>query len=247
MKETASKTEKIDEGRPGETRRALYGRRMGRPLRPHRRALVEGLLPTVEIAVPRSGERIEPGSLFRQPCEAYWLEIGFGAGEHLAWQARRHPGVGFIGCEPYLNGVAHLLTDMEKDGLVNIRIFRDDARLLLEALPDAAIARAFVLFPDPWPKSRHSKRRIIGPAALPDLARVLRDGAEMRIATDDPRYKAWILDHVLTTGAFDWLARRPSDWRCRPDDWPATRYEKKAVAAGRHLAFFRFSRRFRAG
>ena len=219
---------------------------MGRPLRPHRQALVKNLLPAVEIVAPEAGGALSPSSQFREPYGGYWLEIGFGAGEHLAWQARANPDVGIMGCEPYLNGVARLLAEMDAGDLSNILIFRDDARFLLRALPEASISRIFVLFPDPWPKSRHHKRRIVGPAALGDMARVLADGAELRIATDDPGYKEWILRHVLASGDFDWLARRPGDWRQRPDDWPPTRYEEKAVNAGRRCTFFRFARRRRA-
>jgi tRNA (guanine-N7-)-methyltransferase len=225
--------------------RVLYGRRVGRPLRPHRQALVDNLLPLVEIVAPASRELIVPEAQFSVPYDAYWLEIGFGAGEHLTWQAQANANVGFIGCEPYLNGVARLLADMDESKLANVRIFRDDARFLLARLPDASISRIFVLFPDPWPKKRHHKRRLIGPRVLPDLARVLRDGAELRVATDDPGYMGWILQHVLGGRDFDWLARRPSDWRKRPADWPATRYEQKARSAGRRGAFFRFVRRSR--
>jgi tRNA (guanine-N7-)-methyltransferase len=206
---------------------------------------VDTLLPAVEVVAPAAGDILDPASLFSDPYDGYWLEIGFGAGEHLAWQARANPRIGLIGCEPFLNGVARMLADMEHTNLANIRIFRDDARILLAALPDASISRVFVLFPDPWPKSRHHKRRIVGPAVMPELARILRDGAELRVATDDPGYKGWILQHVLASGEFDWLARRPGDWRRRPDDWPPTRYEKKAQRAGRRAAFFRFARHCR--
>ena len=230
------------------TQRVLYGRRQGRPLRPHRQALIENRLPLVEITVaPASSECTSPESQFDTTYDAYWLEIGFGAGEHLSWQARANPHVGMIGCEPYINGVARLLTDMDAYNLTNIRIYRDDARFLLTGLPDRSISRVFVLFPDPWPKARHNKRRIIGPTVIPDLARILRDDAELRIATDDPGYKGWILQHVLASGDFDWPAYGPSDWRRRPDDWPPTRYERKALDAGRRAAFFRFVRRIRKG
>lgn len=206
---------------------------------------MDTLLPAVEVVAPAAGDILDPASLFPDPYDGYWLEIGFGAGEHLAWQARANPHIGLIGCEPFLNGVARLLADMEHAKLANIRIFRDDARILLAALPDASISRVFLLFPDPWPKSRHHKRRIVGPAVISQLARILRDGAELRVATDDPGYKGWILQHVLASGEFDWLARRPGDWRRRPDDWPPTRYEKKAEGAGRRAAFFRFARHCR--
>jgi len=232
-------------GDGGDIQRVLYGRRVGRPLRPYRQALVDKLLPSVEIVAAETQETISPGTHFCNRYRTYWLEIGFGAGEHLAWQAQANPHVGIIGCEPFLNGVARLLADMDESNLVNIRIFRDDARFLLAALPDASIERIFILFPDPWPKSRHHKRRIVGPSVIPDLARILCDGAELRIATDDPGYKGWILQHILAPGDFGWSARRPSDWRNRPNDWPPTRYEQKANCAGRRGAYFQFVRRTR--
>ena len=168
-----------------------------------------------------------------------WLEIGFGAGEHLAAQAERHPDIGFIGCEPFFNGVAKLITEIAERDLDNVRVFRDDARLLLEALPAASIARAFVLFPDPWPKVRHHKRRILSREGFAALARVMPDGAELRVATDDPDY----LDGSRSTPparAALWLERR---WQERPPDWPATRYEEKASQAGRKPAYLAFRRR----
>lgn len=244
MTESASTPARNEHGR-GDVQRVLYGRRLGRPLGPQRQALVDKLLPAIEVGCPETAEPITLESVFSTPCDDYWLEIGFGAGEHLAWQARANPGVGIIGCEPYLNGVARLLVDIERNNIANIRIFRDDARFLLARLSDASVSRVFVLFPDPWPKSRHHKRRVVNPSVIAELARILRDGAELRIATDDRGYKGWILQHVMAVGEFDWLARRPSDWRERPDDWPPTRYEQKANKAGRHAAFFRFVRRTR--
>ncbi len=213
-------------------------------MRASRQALVDTLLPRIEIVLPPDGGTVSARSLFagRAPGRL-WLEIGFGAGEHLAWQARENPRIGFIGCEPFLNGVARLLSDIDRDGLTNVRLFRDDARLLLATLPTACIDRAFILFPDPWRKSRHHKRRIVSPATLPLLARILADEAELRVATDDPSYKSWILRHVRAHADFEWTAREPRDWRSRPDDWPGTRYEEKALAAGRTPAYFRFRRR----
>jgi tRNA (guanine-N7-)-methyltransferase len=212
-------------------------------LRRGQQALVDHLLPGLEIDLPAAGARIDGAGLFDFPPRRIWLEVGFGAGEHLADQARAHPDTGFLACEPFLNGVARLLTAIDSGGIANIRIFRDDARLLLAALPEAGIDRAFVLFPDPWPKARHHKRRFISPATVAELARVLRDGAEFRVATDDAGYQAWILQHVLAAGPFQWTARRPADWRGRPADWPGTRYEAKALAAGRRCAYFCFVRK----
>jgi tRNA (guanine-N7-)-methyltransferase len=174
---------------------------------------------------------------------AVWLEIGFGAGEHLAEQAERHPEIGFIGSEVFEDGIVRLLGEIARRGLGNVRLFIDDARLLLDTLPAASIGRVFVLFPDPWPKRRHHKRRLIAPATLDLLAAVTEDRAELRLATDDRGYLAWMLEHLTAHPDFHWLARRPADWRERPPDWPPTRYEEKARAAGRRPAFLRFCRR----
>jgi len=213
-------------------------------LRAGQRDLVENLLPEIEIIL-ENGDAFAPVSPFANDDRPVWLEIGFGGGEHLAWQAARNPDVGLIGCEPYINGVVKLLTRVSEDGLQNVRLFRDDARLLVDRLPSRSLERVFILFPDPWPKLRHHKRRIVSDAVLDRLADVLVDGAQLRIATDDPGYLEWILWHMVRRDEFDWQARSPSDWRSRPDDWPATRYEKKAVAAARKCAFLTYTRKSR--
>ena len=220
----------------------LYGRRHGRPLRRYKAGLVDSLLPALRLESPAPGARLEPAGLFGRPVDAVWLEVGFGGGEHLAAQAKAHPEIGLIGCEPFVNGVAGLLGHIERERLDNIRILPDDARPLLDALPDGAIGRCFVLFADPWPKRRHWERRFIAPHNLDRLARVLADGAELRLASDDPGLIAWMLEHTWRHPAFAWLARRAEDWRQRPEDWPPTRYEQKAVAAGRRPVFLRFGR-----
>jgi tRNA (guanine-N7-)-methyltransferase len=222
------------------SRRVLYGRRQGRRLRPGQSALVADFLPRVEISELPENRPFDPRPLFAPGIDDVWLEIGFGGGEHLLAQAEVHRRTGFVGCEPFLNGVVKLIGALQDRGLDNVRIYRDDARLLLARLPDASLGRAFVLFPDPWPKTRHHKRRIISPPVLDDLARVLRPGAELRIATDDAGYLDWILCHVLGHGGFDWLARRPADWRDKPDDWPDSRYGDKARLAGRRCTYLRF-------
>lgn len=160
----------------------------------------------------------------------------------MATLAERHRDIGFIGVEPFVNGVARLLSLAETAGLDNLRILSDDARPLLRALPDASIGRAFVLFPDPWPKLRHHKRRIVNPDTVGDLARVLQPGAELRLATDDADYARAMLESVLAEPRFAWLAERSADWLVRPEDWPPTRYEEKALAAGRRPAYLRFAR-----
>jgi len=225
----------------------LYGRRIGRPLRAAQQRLLDTRLPGLRIALPPAGDRLDPARLFDGAVAGIWLEIGFGGGEHLAAQARAHPQIGFIGCEPFVNGVVSLLGHVDRDGLANIRLHDDDARALLDALPDASIGRAFVLFPDPWPKKRHHKRRFIGAANLDRLARVMTDGAELRLATDDMDYGRWMLEHARAHPAFAWRPRGPEDWRARPADWPATRYEEKAARAGRSSLYLTFARHRRAG
>ena len=192
--------------------------------------------------MPAGPAPLDPAALFGDD-RPVWLEIGFGGGEHLAWQAAAHPEVGLIGAEPYLNGVAAMLAHIEADGLANVRLWPDDARLLLDRLPPASLSRAFILFPDPWRKSRHAERRFVSRAMLDRMAVLLRPGAELRLATDDPRYRHWMLEAVLHHPAFDWMAAGPDDWRRRPDDWPQTRYEAKALAAGRAPLFLRLVRR----
>ncbi len=211
-------------------------------MRPARRRLLDDLLPQLAFALPEAGQ-LDPRGLFVQRPQAVWLEIGFGGGEHLAEQARAHPDIGFIGVEPFVSGVARLLATCAADRLDNLRLLVDDARLLLAALPDGSIGRAFVLFPDPWPKARHHKRRIVSPDTASELARVLAPGAELRLATDHPGYARWMLDVLIREPRLVWQAESAQDWRVRPDDWPPTRYEAKALAAGRRPVYLRFLRR----
>jgi tRNA (guanine-N7-)-methyltransferase len=221
--------------------RLIYGRRKGHRLRPGRRRLLDELLPQLQVRLPENGT-LDPASLFAQSPERLWLEIGFGGGEHLAAQAAAHPQIGLIGCEPFVSGVARLLALLDARGLSNIRLFTDDARLLMQALRDACLERIFVLFPDPWPKTRHHKRRIVNPATAAEFARLLRPGGELRMATDDMGYARAMLLALRRQPALQWLARRPTDWRERPADWPQTRYESKALAAGRGCVYLRFRR-----
>lgn len=211
-------------------------------MRRGRQALVEKLLPGLAVGLPEAGG-IDPHALFAGPPSSIWLEIGFGAGEHLAAQAVAYADIGFIGCEVFENGVARLLGEIESHALANIRLYIDDARLLLTALPPASIGRVFILFPDPWPKTRHHKRRIVSRQTLDLLAQTMTDGAELRLATDDADYLGWMLELVTGNPDFEWLARRPADWRARPPDWPPTRYEGKARRAGRTPFFLRARRR----
>lgn len=211
-----------------------FGRRRGRKLSPRQQRLLDEVLPRVRVdlagPVPPRDRDI-------------WLEIGFGGGEHLVWQAERNPGMVFIGCEPFEEGVVKVLTAIVERKLGNVYIHPDDARQLIRWLPEASIARAFILFPDPWPKRKHVKRRLVNPQTLNLLARVLRPGAELRIATDIGDYARTVLIAMQRHPAFTWQAMSPADWRERPPDWPPTRYEQKAIREGRRGFFFRFRRR----
>jgi tRNA (guanine-N7-)-methyltransferase len=218
----------MDEAR----RRTLHGRRRGKKLRVGQQSLLDTLLPRLSLALPAEPARIDLAQLFggRLPAGGVWLEVGFGAGEHLVWQAEQHPDVGLIGCEPYLNGVAKCLAHIDRVGVGNIRLFTDDARLVMAALPDRSLGRVFVLFPDPWPKTRHHKRRFIQRETLDRLAELMVPGAELRLATDDPSYLPWMIEHAAGHPAFESLAEGQANWPGRPADWPATRYEKKNIA-----------------
>ena len=243
-----------DEGAEDLRRRIVHGRRTGHKLRPHARNLLDGLLPHLRVPMPEPHPLdpeavpppLDPFALFTPRPSGLWLEIGFGGGEHLAGQAAAHPELGLIGCEPVINGVAKLLIDVEARNLGNVRVHTDDARPLIEALPEGCLDRAFVLFPDPWPKTRHHKRRFIQTATLDALARALADGAELRVATDIMAYARWTLVLAMRHPDFEWLARGPADWRVPPPDWVPTRYEAKARVAGRTPVYLRFQRRPRA-
>jgi tRNA (guanine-N7-)-methyltransferase len=172
-----------------------------------------------------------------------WLEIGFGSGEHLLGRANEHPEVCFFGCEPFQDGVVKVLDAIETGGIQNIRVFSDDARDLLRALPPGSIGRTFVLFPDPWPKRRHVKRRLLSPSMFGLLAGIMRPGAELHIATDIGDYATGILLAAREEGSFRWRVSAASSWRERPAGWIRTRYEEKAIAAGRRCYFLGFERR----
>ncbi len=201
------------------------------------------------MLLPRTCQRSDPpilpasGGTGQTPISEVWLEIGFGGGEHLIWQAEHNAHVGIIGCEPFEDGVVKVLTAIDDKCLRNILLLPDDARPLLRWLPPASIARAFVLFPDPWPKRKHVKRRLVNPSTLDLLARVLKPGAELRIGTDIGDYVRTLLIAIHAHPAFAWGAASPRDWRQRPADWPPTRYEQKAIREGRRGYFFRFQRR----
>ncbi len=218
----------------------FFGRRKGRPLSAARQNLIETLLPRLSVPLDGPPNSLDPATLFPNHPKAIWLEVGFGGGEHLIDLARGNPDIGFIGCEPYMNGVAKALRGIEENNLTNIRLVPDDARLLFRCLMSSSLDRLYVLFPDPWPKRRHWERRFIGPANLPEFKRLLTPNAELRAATDHPSYLEWMLFHLRGDESFAWRARRADDWRVRPDDWPETRYERKSLAGKPTYMIFDF-------
>jgi tRNA (guanine-N7-)-methyltransferase len=221
------------------TIRRLYGRAKGRPLRAGQAALVEKLLPA--LAVPPEGP-IDARGLFGEDRPLHF-EIGFGAGEHLAWRADLLPDHGFIGAEPFLNGVAAALGHIRDRHLANVRLHMGDALSVLERLPDASLSFVYLLHPDPWPKARHAKRRMVNPGPLDLIATRLEPGGELRIGTDDPTYCRWTMMVMGGRRDFEWLAESAHDFSVRPGGWPETRYEAKARREGREVWYFRYRRR----
>ena len=221
--------------------RAFFGRRKGHKLRSHQVDLMATLLPRLALALdrPPPDRLVEAFSL---PLESVHLEIGFGGGENLVTEATAHPQVGFIGCEPFVNGMAKILASIAAGAIDNIRLYAGDAVELLAWLPDASLDEVALLYPDPWPKRRHWKRRLLSEGTLAELARVMAPGGELRIDTDIADYAAWILVAVRRQGSFRWTAEAAADWRERGSDWPQTRYEAKALRAGRRCSYFRFLR-----
>jgi tRNA (guanine-N7-)-methyltransferase len=221
----------------------LYGRQRSHPLRPRQQKLLDETLPRLRFDVTQAAD---PRAGFGGPLREVWLEVGFGGGEHALAQARAHPDAGLIACEVFENGLCSLLSRLVPEGgeataplPANLRVWDEDARVLIRRLPDASLDRLFLLFPDPWPKTRHAKRRFVHPAFLPDLARVLRPGAEWRIATDDPTYQDWTAEVLAGQGFF----AVPPPATARPEGWPPTRYEAKALAAGRQPLYWSLRRR----
>ena len=221
------------------TLRRLYGRRTGHKLRDGQAGLVERLLP--ELSVPAAGP-IDAAMLFGndRPIE---LEIGFGKGEHLIGLAAMRPDSGFIGCEPFLDGVVGALMKIDADAVTNVRLHMGDALDVLERLPDASLDRAYLLHPDPWPKARHAKRRFMNAGPIDRIARKLKPGGEFRFGTDHPVYVRWAMMIMAHSPDFDWLVDGPQDFLVRPDGWPETRYEQKARTKGHEVWYFRYRRR----
>jgi tRNA (guanine-N7-)-methyltransferase len=234
-----------DRHQTGAPWRNFYGRRHGKTLRDRHRHYLEtdldALSPgSVDWETNPDRSPIDLGALFGD--REVWLEIGFGGGEHMVHQAVLHPEVGLIGAEPFINVVAMLLGRIRDAGVENIRIHPGDVRDLFDVLPEASVSKAFLLYPDPWPKARHHRRRFVTPEYLEPLAGVLRRGAEFRVATDIPDYVRQTLEEVPRHG-FDWLAEGPDDWYRPWNDWISTRYEQKALREGRVPHYLTFRRR----
>lgn len=210
-----------------------YGRRKGRKATPRQNKLLQDLLPRVAVDLSAPANCA---------AKSTFLEIGFGGGEHLVWQAKHNLDATLIGCEPFEDGVIKVLDAIDRDRVDNIRLHMGDARDVLRWLPEASIDRAFILFPDPWPKRKHQKRRLLNGSTLALLARALKPGAELRFGTDIGDYARSALEAFRLERRFVWQAIGPSDWRIRPADWPETRYEAKAHREGRVCYYFRFRR-----
>jgi len=201
-----------------------YGRLKSRPIKPRQAALVESRLP--ELRIP--GGPVDTAALAPDVTET-WLEIGFGGGEHMATQAGRHPDVLILGAEPFTNGVASAVRHIDEQNLSNVRLHDGDVRDLMARLPDASIARVFILFPDPWPKARHHKRRLIQAETVAEVARILRPGGRLRFASDWADYVDWALERIVANPDLSWPAQRADDWRIPPTDHVTTRYEEKRL------------------
>ncbi|QFU14932.1 tRNA (guanine(46)-N(7))-methyltransferase TrmB [Microvirga thermotolerans] len=216
---------------------AFFGRRKGKRLRAGQDDLIRTLLPALRV-----DPRTAPDAQFPRAGRETWLEIGFGGGEHLAAQARAHRDVNVIGCEPFVNGMAKLLAAVDQEKLDNVRVWDEDVTDLLPQLPEACLDRVYILYPDPWPKRRQRKRRLVSDETLKALARVMKPGAELRFASDIDNYVGWVLARVLRSPDFRWIAERPDDWRKPYEGWPGTRYEAKAIREGRVPSYLRIVR-----
>jgi len=218
---------------------AFFGRRRGPPLRGRKQRMMDELLPQllIDFSRPVSESLID---LFPKPVDAIFLEVGFGGGEHLAGQAAAHPETGFIGVEPFINGMAKMLGKIEESNLTNVRLHNDDATQLLDWLPEKSLSRIDLLYPDPWPKKRHWKRRFISQVNLDRFARVLKPGSLFRFASDIDTYVNWTLNHIHQHGQFEWQAETADSWREPWSGWTRTRYEAKAIREGRAPCYLRF-------
>ncbi|MEQ8482060.1 MAG: tRNA (guanosine(46)-N7)-methyltransferase TrmB [Hoeflea sp.] len=221
---------------------AFYGRRKGKPLKGAQAVVHEKRLPELKLDLAQPAPA-DLAVLWPGPVESVRLEIGFGGGEHLLHRARAAPATGFIGVEPFVNSMAKMVSGLDAEGLTNIRVHDDDATQLLDWLPGGSIDHIDLLYPDPWPKKRHWKRRFVSPVNLDRFARVLKPGGRFCFASDIDTYVNWTLAHIAAHQDFEWTAERADDWRMPWEGWPGTRYEAKAIREGRTPAYLGFVRR----
>lgn len=218
--------------------RAFFGRKSGKTLHARQQKLVDELLPEIEICFSDQTARLAPRRSFNNPDASLILEIGYGGGEHLARQAAENPGTNYIGAEVFSGGIGKMLEKIDAGRLSNIRLFTFDALNLLRDLPDAGLDGVYLLYPDPWPKTRHHKRRFVSPLTLAELGRVIKPGGFFRFATDIEDYANWTLAHILRSKDFHWPLAAAGSWHTPYDGWQATRYEQKARREGRNVSFY---------
>lgn len=245
----------------------LYGRRKGRPLGQERQEAMDTLFPCLDLApLLEAGTELDLTQIFGATPSPLWLEIGFGNGEHVAGLMARHPDYYFLACEPFINGMAAFLKEIANynchsgegrnlpdhkqpdpglrrdDAHRNIRVLMDDAMKLCRALPDACLDGMYILNPDPWPKTRHHRRRIVGPENLDVFARILKPGGQLIMTTDVPGLADWMVTHTNNHPAFTWTARRAADWQTPPEDWITTRYEVKGANGAQKMCYLFFEK-----
>ncbi len=238
---STSQARKDDYG-PEAERKAFFGRRSAHKLHPTQEKLAQELLPKVKLDLPDVQDGL--AGVFEQTEAKNFIEIGYGGGEHLSRQAQENRDANFIGCEPFIGGIGKMLMAIDDHQLTNVRLYTDDALHLLKVLPQAQFDGAYLLYPDPWPKKRHHKRRFINAVTLDMLARILKPGAQLRVATDIEDYATWTLGHIVRHPQFEWPVAKAGSWHQPWDGWQATRYEQKARKEGRDTSFyFSFIRR----
>lgn len=234
--------DKYDPNNPLHNQRKVHGRTFTKGMSQRQFDLLDEFLPSVALDINKLKNQ-GVGALFDTQKTEFYMEVGFGGGEHLARQARENPNIGYIGCEPFQNGVAKILIEIEDDEIGNIKVHNDDARTVLDALPDASLDKIYLLYPDPWHKFKHNKRRFICEENMQQIVRVLKKDAIFFVASDIPDYVSWTLRHLQNNPNFEWLANQDTDWLSPPSGWQSTRYEQKAQRNGRKSAYLLFKRK----